>query len=131
MRTFDDDTLEQKFDEAKKMYSEYQKVISTKVDMSNPQEVLDQLSALNNVAALGARCEAMMEFLNDKLAMKKLSVLDMDARGAAEKKIILNNEIGSTNFYLTLIRLLIKESHYSSDRLRTALSYLKQEMVSL
>ena len=131
MRTFDDDTLEQKFDEAKKMHAEYQKVISTKVDMSNPQEVLNQLSALNNVAALGARCEAMMEFLNDKLAMKKLSVLDMDARGAAEKKIILNNEIGSTNFYLTLIRLLIKEAHYSSDRLRTALSYLKQEMVSL
>lgn len=131
MRTFDDDTLEQRFDEAKKMHSEYQKVISTKVDMSNPQEVLAQLSALNNVAGLGARCEAMMEFLNDKLAMKKLSVLDMDARGAAEKKIILNNEIGSTNFYLTLIRLLIKEAHYSSDRLRTALSYLKQEMSTL
>ena len=131
MRTFDDDALEQKFDEAKKMHSEYQKVISTKVDMSNPHEVLNQLSALNNVAALGARCEAMMEFLNDKLAMKKLSVLDMDARGAAEKKIILNNEIGSTNFYLTLIRLLIKEAHYSSDRLRTALSYLKQELRTL
>ena len=131
MKTFDDDALEQKFTDAKAMYNEYQKVISTKVDMSNPQEVLSQLSALNNVAHIGAKCEAMMEFLNDRLAMKKLSVLDMDARGAAEKKIILNNEIGSTNFYLTLIRLLVKEGHYQSDRLRTALSYLKQEMQSL
>ena len=131
MRTFDDDALEQKFTDAKTMYNDYQKVISNKVDMSNPQEVLTQLSALNNVAHIGAKCEAMMEYLNDRLAMKKLSVLDMDARGAAEKKIILNNEIGSTNFYLTLIRLLIKEAHYSSDRLRTALSYLKQELQSL
>jgi hypothetical protein len=73
----------------------------------------------------------MLEFLNDKLAMKKLAVLDMETRGAAEKRIILNNEIGSTNFYLTLIRLLIKESHYTSDRLRTALSYLKSEMNQL
>jgi hypothetical protein len=131
MRTFDDDALEKKFEDAKAMYNEYQKVISTKVDMTDAAQVLAQLSALNNVAHLGAKCEAMMEFLNDRLAMKKLSVLDMDARGAAEKKIILNNEIGSTNFYLTLIRLLIKEAHYSSDRLRTAISYLKQEMQAL
>jgi hypothetical protein len=131
MRTFDDDALEKKFEDAKAMYNEYQKVISTKVDMTDAAQVLAQLSALNNVAHLGAKCEAMMEFLNDRLAMKKLSVLDMDARGAAEKKIILNNEIGSTNFYLTLIRLLIKEAHYSSDRLRTAISYLKQEMQTL
>jgi hypothetical protein len=113
------------------MYNEYQKVISTKVDMTDAPQVLAQLSALNNVAHIGAKCEAMMEFLNDKLAMKKLSVLDMDARGAAEKKIILNNEIGNTNFYLTLIRLLVKEGHYQSDRLRTAISYIKQEMQTL
>jgi len=131
MRTFDDDALEKKFEDAKAMYNEYQKVISTKVDMTDAAQVLAQLSALNNVAHLGAKCEAMMEFLNDRLAMKKLSVLDMDARGAAEKKIILNNEIGSTNFYLTLIRLLVKEGHYMSDRLRTAISYLKQEMQTL
>ena len=131
MRTFDDDALEKKFEDAKSMYNEYQKVISTKVDMTDAAQVLAQLSALNNVAHLGAKCEAMMEFLNDRLAMKKLSVIDMDARGAAEKKIILNNEIGNTNFYLTLIRLLIKEAHYSSDRLRTAISYLKQEMQTL
>lgn len=131
MKTFDDDVLEKKFEDAKAMYNEYQKVISTKVDMTDAAQVLAQLSALNNVAHIGAKCEAMMEFLNDKLAMKKLSVLDMDARGAAEKKIILNNEIGNTNFYLTLIRLLIKEAHYSSDRLRTAISYLKQEMQTL
>jgi len=131
MRTFDDDALEKKFEDAKAMYNEYQKVISTKVDMTDAAQVLAQLSALNNVAHLGAKCEAMMEFLNDRLAMKKLSVIDMDARGAAEKKIILNNEIGNTNFYLTLIRLLIKEAHYSSDRLRTAISYLKQEMQTL
>jgi hypothetical protein len=131
MKTFDDDVLEKKFEDAKAMYNEYQKVISTKVDMTDAPQVLAQLSALNNVAHIGAKCEAMMEFLNDKLAMKKLSVLDMDARGAAEKKIILNNEIGNTNFYLTLIRLLIKEAHYSSDRLRTAISYLKQEMQTL
>ncbi|MGL4790842.1 MAG: hypothetical protein ACRCW1_05465 [Anaerotignaceae bacterium] len=108
-----------------------QKVVAKKVDFTNPMAVLNQLGEINNVSATAAECEAMMEFLNDKLAMKKLAVLDMETRGAAEKKIILNNEIGSTNFYLTLIRLLIKEMHHSSSRLITALSYLKQEMKSL
>jgi hypothetical protein len=131
MRTFDDDSLEKRFSAAKEMHSAVQKVASNKVDFTNPMAVLHQLGEINNISATAAECEAMMEFLNDKLAMKKLAVLDMETRGAAEKKIILNNEIGSTNFYLTLIRLLIKEMHYSSDRLRTALSYLKQEMVQL
>ena len=131
MRTFDDDSLEKRFSAAKEMHSVVQKVVAKKVDFTNPMAVLNQLGEINNVSATAAECEAMMEFLNDKLAMKKLAVLDMETRGAAEKKIILNNEIGSTNFYLTLIRLLIKEMHYSSDRLRTALSYLKQEMVQL
>jgi hypothetical protein len=131
MRTFDDESLEQRFSAAKEMYKAVQKVIATKIDFSNPTSVLHQLGEINNVSATAAECEAMMEFLNDKLAMKKLAVLDMESRGAAEKRIILNNEIGSTNFYLTLIRLIIKEMHYSSDRLRTALSYLKQEIASI
>lgn len=131
MRTFDDDSLEQRFSAAKEMYKSVQKVIATKVDFTNPISVLHQLGEINNVSATAAECEAMMEFLNDKLAMKKLAVLDMESRGAAEKRIILNNEIGSTNFYLTLIRLIIKEMHYSSDRLRTALSYLKQEIAHI
>jgi hypothetical protein len=131
MRTFDDDSLEKRFTAAKEMHGAVQKVIANKVDFTNPMSVLQQLGAINNIAATAAECEAMLEFLNDKLAMKKLAVLDMETRGAAEKRIILNNEIGSTNFYLTLIRLLIKESHYTSDRLRTALSYLKSEMNQL
>jgi hypothetical protein len=131
MKTFDDKELESRLEKAKEMYEEYRLVVSKKVDFTNPIEVLKQLGDINNVASIGAECEAMFEFLNDKNAMKKLIVLDMDSRGSAEKKIILNNEIGGTNFWLTLIRLLVKEGHYSSDRLRSALSYLKQEMASL
>ena len=131
MAIFDDKDLEAKFVRAKEMHEEFRKVVSTKVDFTNPIEVLKQLGELNNIASTGAECEAMFEFLNDKHAMKKLSVMDMDSRGAMEKKIILSAELGSTTFWLTLIRLLIKESHYSSDRLRSALSYLKQEINSL
>ena len=131
MRTFEDDSLEQRFTAAKEMHKVVQQVVATKVDFTNPMSVLQQLGAINNVSATAAECEAMLEFLNDKLAMKKLAVLDMETRGSAEKRIILNNEIGSTNFYLTLIRLLTKEMHHSSSRIITALSYLKQEMKSL
>ena len=48
MKTFDDDALEQKFTDAKTMYNEYQKVISTRVDMSNPQEVDRKSTRLNS-----------------------------------------------------------------------------------
>jgi len=131
MKTFDDNELEARFTKAKEMLEEYRKVVSNKVSFSDPQSVLNQLEKINNVSYLGAECEAMFEFLNDKHAMKKLSILDMDARGAAEKKIILSNEISSTSFYLTLTRLLVKEAHYASDRLRSALSYLKSELKTL
>lgn len=131
MIVFDDKALQKKFEDTVQMIEEYRKVISKKVDMTNPAEILTQLGELSNVSALGAQCEAVMEFLNDKNAMKKLSILDMETRGAAEKRIILSSEIGGTNFHLTMIRLLIKEAHYNSDRLRTALSYLKKEMDSL
>lgn len=131
MKTFDDVELENRFDKAKQMLEQYREVVSKKVNFNDPASVLNQLEQVNNVAYLGAECEAMFEYLNDKMAMKKLSVLDMDSRGAAEKKIIMNNEIGGTNFYLTLTRLLVKECHYSSDRLRSALSYLKSELKTL
>lgn len=131
MKIFDDKELQERFDKAKDMYEVYRLVVSKKVDFTNPVDVLKQLGDINNVASIGAECEAMFEFLNDKHAMKKLAVLDMESRGSAEKKIILNNEIGSTNFWLTLIRLLVKEAHHSTSRLITALNYLKQDVVLL
>jgi hypothetical protein len=131
MKIFEDKELQDRFEKTKELYEQYRSVVTKKVDFTNPNDILHQLGELSNVAHLGAECEAMFEFLNDKHAMKKLAVLDMETRGAAEKKIILNNEIGSTNFWLTITRLLVKEAHYNSDRLRSALSYLKQEMSSL
>ena len=131
MKIFDDKELQERFDKAKDMYDAYRIVVSKKVDFTNPVDVLKQLGDINNVASIGVECEAMFEFLNDKNAMKKLIVLDMDSRGSAEKKIILNNEIGGTNFWLTLIRLLVKEAHHSTSRLITALNYLKQDVVLL
>jgi hypothetical protein len=131
MRIFEDDALEKKFEKAKEKYEEFRSVISKKVNMNEPKEIINQLTELNSVAYIGAECEAMFEYLNDKHAMKKLGVLDMETRGAAEKKIILSSEIGSTSFWLTLTRLMIKESHYTSDRLRSALSYLKQELSTI
>jgi hypothetical protein len=131
MIVFEDKELQARFEKAKDMHEAFRQVINTKVDFNNPIEVLNQLGALNNIAGTGVEAEAMFEYLNDKHAMKKLSLMDMDSRGAMEKKIIISAELGSTSFWLTLIRLLIKESHYSSDRLRSALSYLKQEARSL
>lgn len=131
MAIFEDKELQGRFDKAVLMYDKFREVVARRVNFNEPAEVLNQLSELNNVSYIGAECEAMFEFLNDRHAMKKLSVLDMESRGAAEKKIILAAEIGGTNFYLTLVRLMVKESHYQSDRLRTALSYLKSEMQNI
>ncbi len=132
MVVFDDKALQERFERAKLMHEEFRKVVSAKVDFNNPIDILNQLGSINSISSTGAECEAMFEFLNDKNAMKKLNVIDMESnRGAMEKKIILSSEIGDTNFWLTLIRLLMKESHYQSDRLRSALSYIKQETKNL
>ena len=70
-------------------------------------------------------------YLTDKYTARKLSILDMESKGAMEKKAILNSEVGDVSFWNEVCELNIKELHYQVEILRSALSYSKSEMQNL
>jgi len=130
-KVFDDPAMQERFERALAMYETVRLVISTKVDMSNPQEVINQLSAIQSIQSTAAQAKAMFTYLTDKFTARKLSILDMESKGAMEKKAILNSEVGDVSFWNEVCELNIKELHYQVEILRSALSYLKSEMQNL
>lgn len=130
-KLFDDPAMQERFEKALAMYETVRLVISTKVDMSNPQEVINQLSAIQAVQSTASQAKAMFTYLTDKYTARKLSVLDMESKGAMEKKAILNSEVGDVSFWNEVCELNIKELHYQVEMLRSALSYSKSEMQNL
>jgi hypothetical protein len=130
-KVFDDPAMQERFEKALALYETVRLVISAKVDMSNPQEVINQLSAIQGVQASASQAKAMFTYLTDKFTARKLSVLDMESKGAMEKKAILNSEVGDVSIWNELCELNIKELHYQIEMLRSALSYCKSEMQNL
>jgi hypothetical protein len=127
-KVFDDSNLQERFEKALSMHESVRKVLSNPVDMSNPTEVVSQLSAIQSIQSTAAQSKAMFTYLLDKYTARKLAVLDMETKGAMEKKAILNSEVGDVSFWDSVSELLIKEMHYQVDMLRSALSYAKSEM---
>ena len=130
-KVFDDPAMQERFEKALAMYETVRLVISTKVDMSNPQEVINQLSAIQGIQSTASQAKAMFTYLTDKFTARKLSILDMESKGAMEKKAILNSEVGDVSFWNEVCELNIKELHYQVEILRSALSYAKSEMQNL
>lgn len=130
-KVFDDPAMQERFEKALALYETVRLVISAKVDMSNPQEVINQLSAIQSVQASASQAKAMFTYLTDKFTARKLSVLDMESKGAMEKKAILNSEVGDVSFWNEVSELNLKQMSYQIEILRSALSYLKSEMQNL
>jgi hypothetical protein len=130
-KVFDDPAMQERFEKALALYETVRLVIAAKVDMSNPTEVINQLSAIQGVQASASQAKAMFTYLTDKFTARKLSMLDMESKGAMEKKAILNSEVGDVSFWNEVSELNLKQMSYQIEILRSALSYLKSEMQNL
>ena len=128
---FTDKALNDAFETTKKQYEEFRKIVAKQVDCTNGQEIVSHMSELSGVLATGAMCKAKFQFLTEKLSFQKCMNLNNDDMGVTEKKIIIAYEIGDCSFYNGLCEMLIKECHYKIEMLRSALSFAKQEMMSL
>ena len=130
-QVFTDEALQNVFEQTKKDYEEYRKIVAKQVDCANPVEIVNHMTELASVLALGVTCKAKFQFLTEKLSFQKCMNLNNEDMGATERKIIIAYEIGDCSFYNGLCEMLIRECHYKIEMLRSALSYNKQEMQSL
>lgn len=125
---FTDRSLQAAFEKSVEQHEAFRKIVNKKVDCANPSDVINHMTELTGVMAIGVTCKAQFQYLTEKLSFTKCMDLNNNDMGATEKKIVIAYEIGDCSFYNNLSELLIKEAHYKMDLLRSALSYSKQEM---
>lgn len=130
-QVFKDDSLQQAFERTVSQYETYRKVVGKQIDCSDHAQIINHMSELTGVMAIGITCRAQFQFLTEKLSFSKMINLNNEDMGAMEKKIVVAYEIGDCSFYNNLCEMLIKESHYKMEMLRSALSFVKQEMTML
>lgn len=126
---FNEGSHEEKlFQECKKIYTDIQSIVSRKIDCSNPQEIVSNLSDITSVMGTAAYCKAQLEYLTDRLSVKAMMNIKDFEGSANERKVMLSFAVGDCSFYNNVLELLIKEMHYKIEILRTSLSYCKSEL---
>lgn len=119
---------ESQFNTCKDMYDQFQKCVSRQIDCTDPNLIVEHMTELTSMLAMGAVCKATLEYLTDKLCVKALMNLKDEEGSANERKVMLAFAIGDCSFYNNVMELLIKEAHYKTEILRSALSYCKSEL---
>jgi hypothetical protein len=127
-QVFTDKSLQLAFERTVEQYETFRKVVSKKVDCSDAKSIISHMSELTEVMTMGVTCKAQFHYLTEKLSFEKMMNLNNDDMGVTEKKIVIAYEIGDCSFYDSLCEMVIKESHYKMEILRSSLSFVKQEM---
>ena len=79
-------TEEKQFIECKNMYAKFQECVSKQIDCSNPTQIVEHLTEITSILAMGAVCKATLEYLTDKLSVKALINLKDEDGSANERK---------------------------------------------
>jgi hypothetical protein len=119
---------ENQFNSCKDMYSKFQTCVSKQIDCSDPNAIVEHMTEITAMLGMGAVCKATLEYLTDKLSVKALMNLKDEEGSANERKVMLAFAVGDCSFYNNVMELLIKEAHYKTEILRSALSYCKSEL---
>lgn len=126
---FNEGSFEEKqFNNCKDLYAKFQDSVSKQIDCSDPNAIVEHMTELTAMLGMGAVCKATLEYLTDKLSVKALMNLKDEEGNANERKVMLAFAIGDCSFYNNVMELLIKEAHYKTEILRSALSYCKSEL---
>lgn len=130
-QVFNEQALQDAFENAVSQYETFRKVISKEIDCSDSSSIVNHMTELTGVMHIGVSCKAKFQYLTENLSFRKMLNLNNDDMGATEKKIVIAYEIGDCSFYNNLCEMLIKEAHYKMEMLRSALSFVKQEMTMI
>ena len=125
---FKDKALQAAFEKTVEQYEKFRQVVAKQIDCSDHSQIISHMTELTGDMAIGVTSKAQFQFLTEKLSFQKAMNLNNDNMSATEKKVIIAYEIGDCSFYNALCEMLIKEAHYKQDMLRSALSFIKQEI---
>lgn len=127
MYTFEKPELNAAFERCRKEYEAYRETINVQVDYSNPLAIVEKLGMINNHNSSIPDLKSRFDWLLEKATAEQMMKVDHEAYPAKKYNAIIDSNVADINMFAKSIELLLKESHYQIESLRSALSYHKQE----
>jgi hypothetical protein len=131
MYRFENEAYNTKLKECIAEYEVYRKMMLEPVDFSNPQSLIQRLQTLTAHNAWVGRLKASFDFLVDKATASEMRKIDHDSMPAKKYDAMVRDGVGLVIVFPKALEIMIKESHYAIEAIRSALSYSKKEMENL
>jgi hypothetical protein len=131
MYRFENEAFNKKLNECMAEYEEYRQMMLQDVDYSNPNALIDRLKVINGYNAGAARLRASFEFLLDKATAIEMRKIDHDSMPAKKFDAMVRDAVGLISIFPKALEMMVKESHYQIESIRTSLSYIKTELQNI
>lgn len=131
MYRFEKEIYNTKLQECINEYEEYRKMMLEEVDYSNPHSLIERLKVLNAYNAGAARIRSSLEFLLEKATAIEMRKIDHDSMPAKKFDAMVRDAVGLVSLFPKSLEMMVKESHYQIESIRSVLSYLKTEAQTL
>lgn len=128
MYTFNDKGLDERYRQCLDEYEVYRQTLNEDCDFSNPVSIIEKLSKVTSHNASVPHLMARFKYLHERATAAEMTKLDHDAYPAKKYDALIKSSVGELGLFTTALELLIKESHYQIEAMRSVLSYLKQEI---
>lgn len=131
MYKFENEAYTKKLNECIAEYEIYRKMMLEPVDFTNPQALIQRLQTITAHNAWVGRVKASFDFLIDKAVASEMRKIDHDSMPAKRYDAMVKDGVGLIVVFPKALEIMIKESHYAIEAIRSALSYSKKEMETL
>jgi hypothetical protein len=127
MYRFENDAYNKKLQECINEYELYRKMFIEETDFMIPEMIIRRLQKLTAFNSTVGRLKAGFDFLVDKATCIEMRKIDHDSMPAKKFDALVRDGVGLVTLYPRALDVMIKESHYQIESLRSVLSYLKTE----
>lgn len=127
MYKFENEAYNKKLQECIKEYEEYRLMSLEQVDFSDPHAIIKRLEKITAYNSSVGRLKASFDFLVNKAIATQMCKIDHDSMPAKKFDALVRDSVGLVTIFPNSLEIMIKESHYQIESLRSTLSYLKTE----
>lgn len=128
MYQFENQDLNVRFHKCLKEYEAYRQTIAEPTDFSNPHAIIEKLERINTHNASVPDLKSRFDYLLEKATAEEMRKVDHEAFPAKKYNALIDSAVADIAIFAKATEMLLKESHYQIESLRSVLSYLKQEV---
>lgn len=127
MYKFENEAYNKKLQECFKEYEDYRQMFLEETDFLDPHAIIRRLQKLTAYNASVGRLKASFDFLVDKATSIEMRKIDHETMPAKKFEALVRDSVGLITIFPKALEIMVKESHYQIESLRSTLSYLKTE----